>query len=158
MGLGLLVDRGINLVLTEFEKVIIVVNESKVIDNTGKKNAIKAEIKKLALEARLDERLEKLKFAATLLMNDEFLSALPKEKRVPLGILGINMANLVRTFEKPDGPYQSLRRVLDEAVKNPDKFIEWAQKVKKPGETEQLPEQMVENNADASASQEQIEF
>ncbi|WP_162574862.1 hypothetical protein [Variovorax sp. PBL-H6] len=155
LGHGVDIDRSLNLVLIGLGDIVTKINSG-----TFDLKKIETQIKDLAGEGKLDERLKKLEVGAKLLTNDRYLQTLPKDKRVPLGILGVNMVNLVEMFKKPNGQYQSLRLVLESAKKNPQWFIEWAQGAI--GQAAQLPEQLpkplAEDDSNMSDSQEQISF
>lgn len=144
LGLGVAIDRFVNQMLLQFNEIAIQLCKNP---DTNELAKLRTKIQNLGAEGRLDEQLGKLEFGAKLLTNDQYLNTLPKDKRVPLGILGVNMANLAEIFRKPGGQYQSLRRVLDDAKINPQGFID---RVKREIERS--------GQFDMSTSQEQIEL
>lgn len=153
LGLGVAIDRFINQLLIQFSEIVIQLSKDSGVIDLEK---LKTKIQNLATEGRLDEQLRKLEFGAKLLTNDQYLNTLPKDKRVPLGILGVNMANLAEIFKKPDGQFQSLRLVLDDAKTNPQGFIDRVKR--KAGQLDQSPKPLEGDNVDMNTSQEQIEF
>lgn len=155
LGHGVDIDRGLNMVLAALGSVA-----NQISSGDFDMEETRTLIKNLAGDPKLDLRLKKLEFAAKLLTNDRYLQTFPKEKRLALGILGVNMANLAEIFKKPNGQYQSLCFLLESLTKNPDGFIEWVRR--ELGQLSQLPEQpskpLMEDEVNMSESQEQIEF
>lgn len=119
LGVGLDIDRSFNLILDKLGEIVMESSKSTLDIEKAKEEVVNAATK----EGDLDQRLDKLKFGARLLTNPGYLKELPKHMRDPLEALGHNMARAVKMFERPDGQFQSLKRVLEAATDDPQGFI-----------------------------------